>query len=130
MSNKTNDIIDEARLENAQSISDTLVVFNDYGVRVKCSACKNWEEYGKESKQAILLNQNHDVAEKWVCGKCYKGSNGVELQSAGVQGYHIGQALNLAQAELLARGKDSATPDYWADLLRLRNEYLEKAVLK
>ena len=116
-----------------QSIGENLVVNNDWSVKVKCSKCGTWEEYGNKTKQSDLLVQRAETAKAWICSVCYRKPQSdavLEREMGAVQGYHLGQALNLAQAELLAQGKTSEMKGYWDALLALRNEYLHKAVLK
>ena len=132
-------------VEKSETETGEATIFDDGSASITCSMCSKLCSYEANSVQArrIISRREHlgTEIELWKCGECYQqslskppkpptGSRGAELQDAGIPSWAIGQALNMAQRDLIARGIDSTNPSYWETLEQLKLEFLKKAVLK
>jgi len=104
-------------------ISEKYIIYEDYSVRIRCSHCGEWNTYSKNSRQAELLNKFKEKSDDWTCDKCFKSSHVAEIDERQVQ-IEWGQALNLAQGELL-KTMDSDNTEYWNKLSKLRQVYFD-----
>lgn len=111
--------------EPERVIAKNFIVHFDYGVSVQCSKCKDWNEYPSGSKQAMLIAQKSDAADTWLCDKCYRETKKSQAKESEIPSWAIGQALNLAQAELLSMNVTSDLPGFWERLETLKIKYLE-----
>lgn len=106
--------------------SDILIKYDNGDVEVVCSACGRKEEVLGGSKQRNLLENWPEKAKSWECLKCWKEKQDRE----NAEGYHIGQAINLAHEALIRNGVE-VTPEkmkakvkfYYNLIKEIQNEY-------
>lgn len=114
-----------------QNTPATYKRYKDDSIEIVCSMCGKWTMYEADSNSVTYAIQDLERTKAWKCTSCFNGKNErVEMENAGIEGWAIGQSLNMAQAELLAKGLTSEDKNYWLELKGLQKEYLQKAILK